>query len=108
MRPNALLFTLLLSVPARAETLDDALVAAHRCTTETAWAEQGPSGEWHPVCGDASGNPTGTPPPPEQQPGLCGLYAEWAYSACLSGYGEHVGWCYEAADEALEECGGWQ
>lgn len=38
---------------------------------------------------------------------VCGLYAQWAYWACERGYGEHVGWCDEAADEAVEVCGEW-
>lgn len=34
----------------------DALRAAHRCQTETSWAEHR-GNVWVPVCGDADGNP---------------------------------------------------
>jgi hypothetical protein len=50
----------------------DALAAAHRCRTETAWAEQRAEG-WVAVCGDAEGSPV-------VEPASCQELADLHYS----------------------------
>jgi hypothetical protein len=99
---------LLASSLASAMPLAVAMAEAHRCTTDTSWAEQVGPDDWTPVCGDAFGYPTGIEPRPATEAGLCGLYAQWAVWSCEHGYPTDSDSCSDAADLALEECGSWQ